>query len=365
MYKKIGVFILLSFIIVSSFSQSALAHTVYPVNPNAQATTKELMNWLAHLPNRSENRILSGAFGGFTNASFSMKEANQIKNATGQLPAIYGCDYSSGWLEKPYISDITETIDYSCNSDLISYWKSGGIPQISLHLANPASSTFGKNASHISNSEYEKILDSSTTEGKRLEAVLSKVADGLDQLKNEGVPVLFRPLHEMNGEWFWWGLTEYNKKDSQRFSLYKQLYQKIYHYMTDTRGLDNLIWVYSPDANRDFKTDFYPGSSYVDIVGLDAYFSDNFSIQGYDELTALNKPFAFTEIGTQKQDGNLDYSAFLNTVKQKYPKTVYFLTWDEVHSPSVNKGGSSFYNDSWTLNKGEVWAGSSLTPIVE
>ncbi len=102
------------------------------------------MNWLAHLPNRSENRILSGAFGGFTNASFSMKEANRIKTATGQLPAIYGCDYSSGWLEKPYISDITETIDYSCNSDLISYWKSGGIPQISLHLANPASSIFGK-----------------------------------------------------------------------------------------------------------------------------------------------------------------------------------------------------------------------------
>ncbi|MCY9069580.1 glycoside hydrolase family 26 protein [Bacillus inaquosorum] len=365
MFKKTSVFILLSLLIISAFSQTASAHTVNPVNPNAQATTKELMNWLAHLPNRSENRILSGAFGGFTNASFSMKEANRIKTATGQLPAIYGCDYSSGWLEKPYISDITETIDYSCNSDLISYWKSGGIPQISLHLANPASSIFGKNASHISNSEYEKILDLSTTEGKRLEAVLSKVADGLDQLKNEGVPVLFRPLHEMNGEWFWWGLTEYNKKDSQRFSLYKQLYQKIYHYMTDTRGLDNLIWVYSPDANRDFKTDFYPGSSYVDIVGLDAYFSDNFTIQGYDELTALNKPFAFTEIGTQKQDGNLDYSAFLNTVKQKYPKTVYFLTWDEVHSPSVNKGGSSFYNDSWTLNKGEMWEGSSLTPIVE
>ena len=55
---------------------------------------------------------------------------------------------------------------------------------------------FSKNASHISNSEYEKILDSSTTEGKRLEAVLSKVADGLDQLKNEGVPVLFQLCSE-------------------------------------------------------------------------------------------------------------------------------------------------------------------------
>ncbi|MDI6549997.1 glycosyl hydrolase, partial [Bacillus subtilis] len=82
-----------------------------------------------------------------------------------------------------------------------------------------------------------------------------------------------------------------------------QLYLKIYPYITDTIGLENLICVYSPDANRDFKTDFYPGYSYVDIVGLDAYFSDDFTIQGYDELKALNKPFAFTEIGTQKQDG--------------------------------------------------------------
>ncbi len=69
MFKKIGVFILLSLISVSAFSQTTSAHTVNPVNPNAQATTKELMNWLA------ENRILSGAFGGFTNASFSKIEA--------------------------------------------------------------------------------------------------------------------------------------------------------------------------------------------------------------------------------------------------------------------------------------------------
>lgn len=149
MFKKIGVFILLSLISVSAFSQTTSAHTVNPVNPNAQATTKELMNWLAHLPNRSENRILSGAFGGFTNASFSKIEANRIKDNTGQSPAMYGCYYSSGWLEKPDISDLTDTIDYSCNSDLISYWKSSGIPQSSLHLANPTSSTFGKNASHI------------------------------------------------------------------------------------------------------------------------------------------------------------------------------------------------------------------------
>ena len=57
--------------------------------------------------------------------------------------------------------------------------------------------------------------------------------------------------------------------------------------MTETRGLDNLLWVYSPDANRDFKTDFYPGSSYVDITGLDAYFTDPYAISGYDEMLSL------------------------------------------------------------------------------
>ena len=82
-------------------------------------------------------------------------------------PAIYGCDYGRGWLET---ADITDTIDYSCNSSLISYWKSGGLPQVSLHLANPAFPS-GNYKTAISNSQYKNILDPSTVEGKRLEGV--------------------------------------------------------------------------------------------------------------------------------------------------------------------------------------------------
>ncbi|MBY8911885.1 glycoside hydrolase family 26 protein [Bacillus sp. YC2] len=361
MFKKFAVCLSSILLLISAAAQPIFAHTVSPVNPNAQATTKAVMNWLAHLPNRSENRVMSGAFGGYSHDTFSMTEENRIKNATGQSPAIYGCDYARGWLET---SNIADTIDYSCNSSLISYWKSGGLPQVSLHLANPAFQS-GNFKTQISNSQYRNILNSSTAEGKRLDDMLSRIADGLSQLKNQGITVLFRPLHEMNGEWFWWGLTGYNQKDSERISLYKQLYTKIYHYMTDTRGLDNLLWVYAPDANRDFKTDFYPGSSYVDIVGLDAYFSDAYAISGYDELVSLNKPFAFTEVGPSVTNGSLDYASFINAIRQKYPKTTYFLTWDEQWSPAANKGASSLYNNSWTLNKGEMWNGDSLTPITE
>nr|P55278.1 RecName: Full=Mannan endo-1,4-beta-mannosidase; AltName: Full=1,4-beta-D-mannan mannanohydrolase; AltName: Full=Beta-mannanase; Flags: Precursor [Bacillus subtilis]BAA07178.1 beta-mannanase [Bacillus subtilis]BAA21553.1 endo-beta-1,4-mannanase [Bacillus sp.] [Bacillus sp. (in: firmicutes)]prf//2111236A beta-mannanase [Bacillus subtilis] len=360
MLKKLAVCLSIVLLLLGAASPIS-AHTVYPVNPNAQQTTKDIMNWLAHLPNRSENRVMSGAFGGYSDVTFSMTEENRLKNATGQSPAIYGCDYGRGWLET---ADITDTIDYCCNSSLISYWKSGGLPQVSLHLANPAFPS-GNYKTAISNSQYKNILDPSTVEGKRLEALLSKIADGLTQLKNQGVTVLFRPLHEMNGEWFWWGLTGYNQKDNERISLYKELYKKIYRYMTETRGLDNLLWVYSPDANRDFKTDFYPGSSYVDITGLDAYFTDPYAISGYDEMLSLKKPFAFAETGPSGNIGSFDYAAFINAIRQKYPQTTYFLTWDEQLSPAANQGAQSLYQNSWTLNKGEIWNGGSLTPIAE
>ncbi len=80
-----------------------------------------------------------------------------------------------------------------------------------------------------------------------------------------------------------------------------------------------MLWVYSPDANRDFKTDFYPGTSYVDTVGLDAYFQDAYSINGYDQLIALNKPFAFTVVGPQIVNGNFDYSFVDQCNKTKIP----------------------------------------------
>ncbi|SPT93765.1 exported mannan endo-1,4-beta-mannosidase [Bacillus tequilensis] len=116
------------------FAKPIEAHTVSPVNLHAQQTTKAVMNWLAHLQNRTENRVLSGAFGGYSHDPFSMSKAG-IRSAAGQSPAIYGCDYARGWLETANIED---SIDVNCNSELLSYWKSGGIPQISMHLANPA-----------------------------------------------------------------------------------------------------------------------------------------------------------------------------------------------------------------------------------
>jgi hypothetical protein len=96
-------------------------------------------------------------------------------------------------------------------------------------------------------------------------AELSLMADDFQVLQNANIPVLFRPLHEIDGGWFWW--TDLNNP-SNTVALWKQ----VYNYMVHTRGLHNLVWVWSsglrtglPDPN------FYPGSNYVDIIGADMY----------------------------------------------------------------------------------------------
>lgn len=103
----------------------------------------------------------------------------------------------------------------------------------------------------------------------------------------------------------------------------------------------------------------------MDITGLDAYFTDPYAISGYDEMLSLKKPFAFAETGPSGNIGSFDYAVFINAIRQKYPETTYFLTWDEQLSPAANQGAKSLYQNSWTLNKGEMWNGGTLTPIAE
>jgi len=470
-------------------------HTIDPVNANADVTTKNIYNWLAHLPNRNENRVLSGAFGGYTNIGgddvFSMLESDDIYNATSpaQRPAIYACDYAQGWSVS---QDIADLVDYSCNSALITHWQQGGLVQISNHLPNPvavhkwgedggltpycsanyllsvdpsdtndqyglqdtdglkdtgktngvqlyknkcriqaqshphqwgqaangspycsydyqtlnpndtgdnwgfqdtdsngsgnscffqsvdASGQGGGLKVQISDGQYAQILDRTTATGIRWKNTMDKVAAGLQQLKDNGVTVIYRPLHEMNGDWFWWGPKNRNSVSQTRKNLYKDLYRDMYDYFTYTKGLNNLIWVYSPDAGPDNKSAYYPGASYVDIVGLDAYNDDPTLINGYNEMLAFGKPFAFAEVGPRTaasknnngtyNQGNFNYQNFINTVQNNFPKAIYYIPWNAGWSPlnnNQNNNISGLFNHSWSLNKGEVWNGASLTNIVE
>ena len=143
--------------------------------------------------------------------------------------------------------------------------------------------------------QFKDILTPGTRLYKRWAAQVDTIAHYLKELQDAKVPVLWRPYHEMNGDWFWWGgrVGEYSTKD-----LYIQLYDRLVNY----HKLNNLVWVWNVDRPgtpvRKFSN-FYPGDKYLDILSLDVYGGD-FNQAYYDSLLVLakGKPVLFGEVGT-------------------------------------------------------------------
>jgi mannan endo-1,4-beta-mannosidase len=145
----------------------------------------------------------------------------------------------------------------------------------------------------------------------------------------------------MTGDWVWWG--------GWGQAQYSALWQHVYNYLTITRGLTNILWVYAPNmAYRPTypAEGYYPGDAYVDVVGLDWYsdtFPDELGRGDYDALVALGKPIALTEVGPWYQGtnhgGDLDNMRFL-TAKKLYPRLSYFMVWNDWAGVTVSLVGN-------------------------
>jgi mannan endo-1,4-beta-mannosidase len=114
------------------------------------------------------------------------------------------------------------------------------------------------------------------------------------QLEAAAIPVIFRPYHEMNGDWFWWG----RRPGPEGYTL---LWRQLYHYYTEVHGLNNLLWAWCTDRPWEGIEAYYPGAGCVDIVGADIYpktgYADVYRQEWHDRLRALaeGKPVALTE----------------------------------------------------------------------
>jgi len=123
---------------------------------------------------------------------------------------------------------------------------------------------------------------------------IDAIADELQKFEDAGVPVIWRPLHEAQGGWFWWG--------AHGPDAFKDLWHLMYDRMTDVHGLHNLIWEFTSSAAEGDHLDWYPGDDVVDIVGLDVYTNPTSSMSGQwnNILEHYNgrKMIALSESGT-------------------------------------------------------------------
>lgn len=146
----------------------------------------------------------------------------------------------------------------------------------------------------LTEEQYKELMTPGTKLYNHWAKQVDAIAYWLKKLRDAHVPVLWRPYHEMNGDWFWWGgrVGKYSTAD-----LYRQLYDR----MVNVHKLNNLVWVWNVDRPsipiRKFSN-FYPGDKYLDIASLDVYGSD-FNQAYYDSLVILakGKPVLFGEVG--------------------------------------------------------------------
>ena len=176
-------------------------------------------------------------------------EMNYIEKNTGKLPAIRGLDFMCNDFE-------------GVVSRAEQWWEKGGIVTICWHTGADFASEYTDSLADSIDWD-EAFIEGSETYNSLI-AGMDRAAPYLQQLEDAGVPVLWRPFHEIDGGWFWW-----SKGGAENF---KKLWQMMYTRYTDYWGLDNLIWVlgYSANVNVD-KAEWYPGDDYVDLMGADSY----------------------------------------------------------------------------------------------
>jgi mannan endo-1,4-beta-mannosidase len=175
---------------------------------------------------------------------------------------------------------------------------------------------------------------------------LDEVADYLEQLEAEGIAVLWRPFHEMNGDWFWWGQQ----------ARFKDLWVGMWNHFTETRQLDNLLWVFSVNYWGEGAADdpelYYPGDAYVDVLGVDVYteYGHSYAQSNHDGLRALapGKPIAITENGEMPN---------VPALRGTQPNWVYWSTWwgfETAESGNPDSLYQAVYGDPATLTQSEV-----------
>ena len=326
----VSVFLFLSFPVL--FFQSLYASP--PCDPLATQKVKDVLSYLTALPNGTEKRIVSGQFG------WDTSEVDQMVQGVGKYPGMIGRDYVD------FPGSLTEP-----NADLIAHWNAGGLVTMTYHMKNPKTNGSPWDTTSV---DLSRVVQNGTTENINFKTELDRLAGGLTQLRDAGVVVLYRPLHEMNGSWFWWG----QKPGSQ----FQALWGYVFNYLTTTKGLHNLLWGYSPNESLDMT--YYPGGQYVDFVGVDMYGHGSTvpKVSGYDSLSSIGKPFAITELGLCA--GGLtdntsacrpqDISGVITSIKANMPKTVFWLSWNGVYSIPYNSNWNQLMADPWVITRDEI-----------
>lgn len=292
-------------------------------NPNATPEAIAVYNYICEVYG---NNILSGQQESTWKGSDDY-EMDYIYENTGKYPAIRGLDFMN--------NDFYKSVDRA-----EEWWQNGGIVTICWHCGNDFCDSWDE-AQADDFDDWDTVLTEGTPEYEELIRGMDKGAQALQSLQNRGVPVLWRPFHEFDGAWFWWG-----RGWSERF---KKLWTIMYDRYTNYWGLNNLIWVLGYSGLGEAYEDWYPGDEYVDIVGADSYDGGS-CVKLYNlvyDLVGNKKPICFHECGTNPT---------VDELTGDNAKWCYMMTWHTSYLTRKNtvEALNKFYNSDYVITRDEV-----------
>ncbi len=283
---------------------------ILPVTPDPSPEAVQLLQYLYEI---SGKRTLTGQHCAPLLGSTRLAGMEKI---TGHYPAVFGQDFGFS------VAGTWDGINFRQQivDEAIRRHSEGFIITLMWHAVCPTDREpvdFDESIKRkLTGREWRDLLTPGTEIHERWKSQVDVIAWFLAQLCEAGVPVLWRPYHEMNGGWFWWG-----KKTGQ--PGYAALYRMLFDRLTKFHKLNNLLWVFNANEVRENVEPYarcYPGADVVDVLATDVY-KGGFARTDYDQLLALaaGKPVALGEVGAMPPE----------EILREQPRWAWFMHWGE------------------------------------
>ncbi len=299
---------------------------------------------------------------------------SDVKSVTGSHPAVIGVDFS-GLSGRP--DSLIQRTKKELEKTIADTYDRGGVTTISWHFINPASGGGFYWVDTVSKPSVKLIIPGGSHHDvyKNILRTVASLANTTKGKDGKLVPMIFRPYHEFDGDWFWWGRAHCTVDE------FRSLWRFTVSYLRDSLYVHNFIYAFSPDNRFTTEEKFlerYPGDEWVDMVGVDNY--GDWGRDGRYDLDAgikklkivsdyaekAGKLAAFTETGLESIPNTTWWTeTLLKSLKKEKLKLTYVLVWrNDTRSPThyyapfpghVSEADFiKFYNDPYTLFENDL-----------
>jgi len=339
---RLGIVIITAIVLISARSvwaqpdpsSGAQPAPPVPVNPQATPEARALLQFLDSIGGQY---TLTGQHNFPNDGS---RWTDRVYDLTAKYPALFGEDFGfSAGEDKDSVESRPAMI-----AEVKRQYEHGAVIALTWHAVKPTEDepvTFRDSVQgHLTDFEWRELLTPGTALNLRWQAQVDVIAGYLRQLRDAHVPVLFRPYHEINGNWFWW-----NGRPGADGSA--ALYRQIYDRFVNVHHLDNLLWVWNvnaPGGNAGSIADYYPGAAYADILTIDIY--GEFKQDYYTEMLKLaaGKPIALGEVGAVPTPAIL----------AAQPRYAYFMAWSGFGANTDLAALNATYHSPRALNRDDT-----------